>query len=154
MGDLRVALLDSMALSPLASEGGPTRSEEEGLLLEAHAREPWALPWNGAFGAEQLAWLGEVLAEGGPLLIASHHPVLPAAARSAFLAWDHARALRLLSGAKDRGPRLWVSGHDHRGGRGTQDGADFRTLEGIVAGSHGACAELIGRASWRFLGPS
>lgn len=154
VGELRVALLDSTCLSPLGNEGGPTRSEEEDELLQAHAGAPWALPWNGAFGAEQLTWLGGVLAEGGPLLIASHHPVLPAAARSAFLAWDHEAGLRLLEDARVGGPRLWVSGHDHRGGRGLHAGVDFRTLEGMVAGSGGACVDLIGRDLGRFSWPS
>ena len=133
---LRVLLLDSCWVSPLGREpGDPIRAEAEAWLAAWGGRLPHALPWNGGFGAGQLAWLTQQVASApGPLLLASHHPVHPGSARAAFLSWDHEAALQAVGGPHERQGLTWVSGHDHRGGMWTESRGSFRTLPGLVTG--------------------
>lgn len=146
-GGERIALLDSLAVSLYDQELDPqgVSEAEAAMARRGDPDAPWAVDWNGALGQAQRAWLGEELrGENPPRLFLCHHPILPAAARARFLAWDHGEILELLRGASG-GPITWVAGHDHRGGR-AEDGADLHmTLRGLVGAPEVTGLECVRR---------
>lgn len=132
VGGWRVVVLDSMELSLVGGDPEPARA-----WLAAHPESeyPHATSWNGGFGAAQLDWLDVQLhaarRRGERVVVLSHHPVHPAAARPRFLAWDYEDALARL--AELPVPCAWFAGHDHAGGHARVDGVEHWTLPGMVA---------------------
>mmetsp|Transcript_15624 Transcript_15624/g.61061 ORF Transcript_15624/g.61061 Transcript_15624/m.61061 type:complete len:349 (+) Transcript_15624:62-1108(+) len=82
------------------------------------------VPFNGAMGSEQIAWLRRVLAHAQSkrewVVICSHLPFLQAASQGLCLLWNYDEVLEVLNDYKlpDCTPvvRLVLSGHDHNGG--------------------------------------
>jgi predicted phosphodiesterase len=76
------------------------------------------IPWNGGCTQRQLDWLKDELKKAMKrhhlVVIASHHPVQPAAARRTHLAWNYQDILNIVRACP--AVRLVVSGHDHVGG--------------------------------------
>lgn len=76
------------------------------------------MPYNGAHGEEQLAWLSTELAGakavGERVVVLTHVAVCPGACDDDTLSWDYDQVLKLLH---DVGPGVVVavfSGHDHK----------------------------------------
>ncbi|TRY85015.1 hypothetical protein DNTS_016186 [Danionella cerebrum] len=93
--------------------------------------------FNGGFSEEQIQWLEEQLTQADlsqeRVVVFSHLPVLPGAADSICLAWNHDAVLSVL-----RSHRCFVcfmAGHDHDGGRSRDSegsAVDHVTLEGVI----------------------
>jgi len=103
------------------------------------------VPFNGGFGAEQLAWLEAQLegsrANGERVIIGSHLPINPAAASVRNIAFDADEALKLL-GRYLAQVALYLAGHRHGGGYAQQEsGAHHLTVQAPL--THGLCGAVI-----------
>lgn len=139
----RLIVLDTLDMSVQRPEGHPMR-EEACRFLREHAAEVNAKDWNGGLGAEQLRWLGQTLSEcvklGMRAIVCGHHPLLPSAARSMHLAWDHQKVLAVFKQYSDV-VCAYFCGHDHQGGYGVFENVHHVTFEAVLdadeEGSHG-----------------
>lgn len=142
VGAWRFVILDSMELS---LRGGDPDAARAWLAAHPLAEYPCANEWNGGFGGAQLDWLEVQLAtaarRGERVVVVSHHPVHPEAARPKYPAWDHEEARARL--AELPRPAAWFAGHDHAGGRAVADRVEYRTLPGVVAAEGGERPTLI-----------
>ena len=134
LGRWRVLLVDTNILGPYAwSEGSEGAREAQRVHhAAAEAELEQARPWNGGLGDAQLAWMdrecAEAAAAGRPVVVMAHHPVHPAG-RHVVLDREAVDAvIRRHAGVV----RLWVNGHDHRGGHAVVHGVHFVTLHGMV----------------------
>jgi len=77
-------------------------------------------PMGGGFRKEQLAWLGEQLAEaedaGDRVMVFTHLPVMPESTVPGALAWNYDEALAVLRRASPGTVALVLAGHFHEGG--------------------------------------
>jgi len=87
--------------------------------------------WNGAIGAEQLAWLKRTLAAaaaaGERTVVFCHFPVYPAGMHTL---WNDTHVLEVLEAAK--GVVAYIAGHDHAGGCAAGKGIQHLTVAGMV----------------------
>ena len=120
---------------------------EEGrrMLGELRRRkEPHAQDWNGGLGADQMAWLRQVLARahsrGQRAILFCHQPVLPESCRPDHLLWNYREVLDCI----DRSPAVvaYFNGHDHRGGYAQRGGVHFLTVPGLVENDPEDCAMI------------
>lgn len=78
------------------------------------------VPYNGAVGEGQLAWLRAELEEasacGDRVVIASHVPLVAEAASPETVVWNAEEVLSVLHDAGKGVVALVLSGHDHDGG--------------------------------------
>eukprot|EP01063_Lacrimia_lanifica_P033419 TRINITY_DN5931_c0_g1_i2.p1 TRINITY_DN5931_c0_g1~~TRINITY_DN5931_c0_g1_i2.p1 ORF type:complete len:339 (+),score=111.66 TRINITY_DN5931_c0_g1_i2:57-1073(+) len=132
----RVLVVDGYDRHVIAEREPPADLEASYQLLERHnsndVRAPrgtvnWSagltgtdlrwMPFNGAVGDAQLAWLaGEVAdltARGERGVVCCHLPVHPDACDPACLAWNYEAVLSVVHGGN---VAAWFSGHDHGGG--------------------------------------
>ncbi|MFC7406524.1 metallophosphoesterase [Georgenia alba] len=150
----------------VSTYGNPAGSEKHALAEEMLARleeqgAPNAQTWNGAVGAEQLAWLERTLEgarrRGEPVVLSSHHPVYPANEHNA---WNDHELVDLVAGFDN--VVAWFNGHNHAGNYGFAGGTHFVTFEGMVeldsnsfaaveVGHHGLVVEGHGREPSRLL---
>lgn len=87
--------------------------------LEGAARR--YVPYNGALGSDQLAWLAEQLAAAAAaaerVLIFTHVPLHPAASNCGYtIAYDYEEVLAVLRAAPAGTVAGVFAGHDHQGG--------------------------------------
>lgn len=78
------------------------------------------VPYNGGFGADQLAWLRSELRSasrlGTRVIVLSHVPIHPEACSGGNMAWDYEEALDVLRSEEAGGTVAAVlCGHDHKG---------------------------------------
>ena len=126
--------------------------------LHGHARR--FVPYNGAFGREQLRWLRAELSRaarsGTRVVLLSHVVLSPEACDGTTMAWDYDLALEIV---RESGAVVMViCGHDHAGGYHRDvDGTHHLTLRSpLTTGSaghafgilqvHADRVELIGQA--------
>ena len=139
----RFIMLDPFFISTLGWPDGHPNAAAAWKLLDAHnptdcrrrgvdlstglrgLERRW-MPYNGAHGTEQLAWLEAELrgavAEEQKVVILTHVAVAPGACGDDCLAWDFDLVLELLHGAGAGAVVAVLSGHDHAGGY-VRDGA-------------------------------
>jgi manganese-dependent ADP-ribose/CDP-alcohol diphosphatase len=76
------------------------------------------MPYNGAHGEEQLAWLGTELtaakAAGERVVVLTHVAVCPGACHDESLSWDYDQVLKLLHDVGQGVVAAVFSGHDHK----------------------------------------
>jgi len=88
------------------------------------------VPYNGALGERQLAWLDAELAEsdrlGERVVVLAHVPLAPLSASLSCLSWDYTRALEIF----DEHPSVVsvLAGHDHAGGYWKRKGVHYLTF--------------------------
>jgi manganese-dependent ADP-ribose/CDP-alcohol diphosphatase len=134
----RFVVLDAFAISTLGYPPDHPRNRAAWEMLDAHnpndctrqdidlsqgmtgVDSRW-MPYNGAHGEEQLAWLettlGEAKAAGERVVVLTHVGVCPGVCDDDTLAWDYDKVLALLHGPAGKGVVAAVlSGHDHKGG--------------------------------------
>lgn len=97
--------------------------------------------WNGAVGADQLAWLNQVLEEacdrGEKVIVYCHFPVYP---DNVHNLWNAAEVVALLEGHEC--VKAYMSGHSHAGNYAVKSGIHFLTLKGMVDTVHNAYAVI------------
>lgn len=102
------------------------------------------VPFNGGFGAEQLAWLDAELNEAREMrervIVMSHLPIYAPAASMRNIAFDSHEALEILgcSGVV----QAYLSGHSHAGGLG-RDESGIHHLTTQAPLTHGLCAATV-----------
>ena len=90
-----------------------------------------AAPWNGGFGAEQLAWLGRTLAAADKarqrVVLFNHMPLFPDNAHNLYNDTDVLAVL-------DKHPNVAAvfTGHNHAGNYGARNAVHHLTLRGMV----------------------
>lgn len=120
-----IIVLDTTELSGHGGfEPSSRQARESATYLSNHPvdKEPHMIPWNGGCTQRQLDWLKDQLQKavkrGTLVILASHHPIHPEAARRTHLAWNYAEILAIASACP--AVRLVISGHDHVGGASRQ----------------------------------
>jgi manganese-dependent ADP-ribose/CDP-alcohol diphosphatase len=116
-----IIVLDTTELSGHSGfKPSSPQARESAAYLELHPveQEPHMIPWNGGCTQRQLTWLEDQLRKAVKsdtrIIVASHHPIHPEAARRTHLAWNYVDIFAILSACP--AVRLVVSGHDHVGG--------------------------------------
>ncbi len=129
MGGWRFVVLDGNDISFHAHAAGSKGRREAERYYAKHAAG--APRWNGAIGAEQLAWLRGVLQAatemGERAIVLCHFPVFPANKHNL---WNAAEVLAVLRDFPC--VQAYLSGHNHAGGYGRSGGIHFLTLRGMV----------------------
>ncbi len=129
----RFLVLDGNALSlqrfPKGSAGW---KRAEARLEEVKKRKaPNAMPWNGALGKEQWAWMVKELDRAAKrkekVILFSHYPVYPANIHNQ---WDDREIVKLLDGREN--VFAWIDGHNHAGNYGYHGGVHYLNLPGMV----------------------
>lgn len=132
-GGFRFVFLDTTDVSTYSRESSdPGTALAQKALDKARAQKlEQAQPWNGALGADQLAWLDQTCKQAGELnlkvLLFAHHPIYP---DNSHNAWNSQEVLTLI----DRHPHIvgWLNGHNHAGHFGQRKAIPFITLKGMV----------------------
>ena len=109
------------------------------------------VPYNGGFGAEQIAWLRSALerarADGERALVLSHVVLHPRACDGSTMAWDCDAALGVLGEPSLSGVVVAVlCGHDHKAGyaRDAATGIHHLTFQSpLNRGDDGACFGVV-----------
>lgn len=131
---VRFVMLDTNDASTYKHAPGTARHREAVAALEAlvTAGRPNAQPWNGGVSPAQLAWIEKELAAadtvGAPVVLCSHHPLLPA--DSTNVAWNAGEVVEVI--ARHRCVRTCFAGHHHDGGQAVAHGVPFLTFKSIV----------------------
>ena len=102
------------------------------------------VPFNGAFGPEQLLWLEQALDEankkGERVLIFTHAPIFDDSASTKNLAFDYEQALEIIHRAGN--VVLVMAGHYHRGGYAQDEqGVHHITVQSPLI--HGHCFGVV-----------
>lgn len=125
----RFVVLDGNDISFHAHAAGSDGMREAERYYAAHAAG--APRWNGAVGAEQLAWLRGVLQAAVEAqeraVVLCHFPVFPADRHNL---WNAAEVLDVLR--EYPCVEAYLSGHNHAGSYGQSEGVHFLTLRGMV----------------------
>ena len=116
---------------------GRNKGDDEYERAKAMQRElkrrgaPNAVTWNGAVGAEQMAWLQDRLskasAEGEKVVCFSHYPVFP---KNVHNLWNDDQIVALLE--SHRCVVAYMNGHNHAGHYGVKNGIHYVTMPGMV----------------------
>lgn len=131
-GDVKAIVLDPYQVA-IMSDDACRRQEALDILKEHNPNDvlnavDWTkglspakrhfVPYNGALGAEQLAWLREELAKASrasqKVVLLSHLPFSPHACDGTTTSWDRDEVLSLI--AEFSCVKLVLAGHDHKGG--------------------------------------
>ncbi len=129
----RFLVLDGNALSlQRFPEGSTGWKRAKALLEEVRKRKaPNAMPWNGALGKEQWAWMVKELDRAAgkkeKVILFSHYPVYPPNIHNQ---WDDRAIVKLLDG-RDH-VFAWIDGHNHAGNYGFHGGVHYLNLPGMV----------------------
>ncbi len=135
----RFLILDGNDVSTYAHPAGSDALRRS--LAYRAEQAPDAPEWNGAIGAEQLAWLEDQLDEaeeaGERVVLFCHFPLRPA---DTHVLWNADEVLAVL----DRHPNVvaWINGHNHRGGYVERNGVHHLTMHGMVDTDDNAYAFL------------
>lgn len=128
-GDWLFVVTDGNALSTYA---WPAGSREDTAGRAAHAALYADKPeWDGGIDAVQLRWLNRTLARADAkrqkVMILDHFPILPA---GRFTLWNAPEVLAII----DRHPsvKVWLNGHDHRGGYAVRTGVHYVTMSAML----------------------
>jgi 3',5'-cyclic AMP phosphodiesterase CpdA len=109
----------------------PDKAAEAALKQLAGGESSNSRPWNGAFGADQLAWLDKALAAAGaaqePVILCGHHPLLPATGHQA---WNSGEVLARIEGHAC--VRAYLCGHNHAGDEVIAKGIPYITFKSIL----------------------
>jgi len=101
--------------------------------LEREGR-PYAEPWNGGVGDQQVQWLKQQLADAAAaderVVVFGHMPVLAAASADWALLYNHEEIARLLESSGV--VVAYICGHEHAGGYAKQNGVHYVTIQGMV----------------------
>jgi len=95
---------------------------------------PYAEPWNGAIGDQQVQWLKQQLADAAAaderVVVFGHMPVLAAASADWALLYNHEEIARLLESSGV--VVAYLCGHEHAGGYAQQNSVHYVTIQGMV----------------------
>lgn len=130
-GGWRFVVLDGTDQSVF---GWPAGSPED---LAARAvqkdRYPDGKPWNGAIGPEQMQWLKAILTQadtaGTPVALLCHFPVWPQTDANILL-WNAAEVVAAIE--PHPCVKLWLNGHEHKGGYGEKAGIHYVNFKGVL----------------------
>ncbi|MFA5204660.1 MAG: metallophosphoesterase [Lentisphaeria bacterium] len=128
----RFIVLNGNAVSLAAPAGSPERRQAQAMLDRLQeAGAPNAMPWNGACGEPQLAWLRTTLANAAKareaVVVFCHFPVYPPNVHNL---WDDGEVVGILEAGG--GVAAFFSGHNHGGNYGEKRGIHYVTLHGLV----------------------
>ncbi len=126
----RFIVLDGNQLSLYAH---PKGSYANAISTAYHRRLAPAPPtYNGAVGADQLAWLESKLKEaeaaGERVILFNHFPLLPAGPHTLWNAPEVLERVSPYAGTV----AAWINGHNHAGGHAERGGIHFLTLNGML----------------------
>lgn len=134
----RFIALDGNDLSLYAHPHESARHQQS---LAYYQRLPRKMPtYNGAIGAEQIAWLRQQLSAAQrahePVILLCHFPLLPAG--DSHNLWNAEEIIAVI----DDYPcvKAWFNGHDHRGGYIQRNGVHYLTFQGMVDTAENAFA--------------
>jgi len=133
VGGFRFIALDGNDVSLYANRPGSARHEAAKTQLEelSGRRAPNAQPWNGALGAEQLAWLGRTLdaarAAREKVILFCHFPVYP---EDVHNLWNDREVIELIEASGQ--VVAYINGHNHHGNYGVKEGIHYVTVQGMV----------------------
>ncbi|WP_336795641.1 metallophosphoesterase [Erwinia aphidicola] len=128
-------VFDGNDISLYCNQGnGDERHQAEAQLADLLARnQPQAKPWNGAVGAQQMAWIEQQLIaaeqRAETVVVFGHYPLAP---HNSHNLWNGGELAALLCRYR---VRACFSGHDHRGGYARIGNTDFITLKGMLDGA-------------------
>ena len=129
----RFIFLDGNALSlQRFPKGSPGWKKAQARLEELKKRKaPNAMPWNGALGKDQWAWMVKELDRAAGkkerVILFSHYPVYPFNVHNQ---WDDREIVKLLDGREN--VFAWIDGHNHAGNYGFHGGVHYLNLPGMV----------------------
>ena len=135
LAGFRFIVYDGNDISLYCNAGnGDDLSQAEAQLEHLLAcAEPQAKPWNGAVGAQQMAWIEQQLIDAQQraetVVVFGHYPLAP---QSSHTLWNGGELAELLCRYR---VRACFSGHDHRGGYARIGHTDFITLQGMLDGA-------------------
>lgn len=131
--DVRFVMLDTNEVSTYKYPRGSAKDLESKEVLQkiAAAKPNNAVKWNGGVSQAQLAWLTHELtaadAAKQPVIVCSHHPLLPAEGHQA---WNNREILAAIEGHPS--VRACFSGHNHAGAEATHKGIPCITFKSIL----------------------
>jgi 3',5'-cyclic AMP phosphodiesterase CpdA len=103
---------------------------------------PYAEPWNGGIGEQQLQWLKQQLADAAAadqrVIVFGHMPVLAAASADWALLYNHEEIRRIIESSGI--VVAYLCGHEHAGGYARQNGVYYVTIQGLVEAPQNAYA--------------
>ncbi len=110
----------------------PGKSEKYEEAAEYYIRNKIQSPkWNGAIGAEQLAWLRTVLEKASRkkenVILYCHFPIHP---KDIHILWNAEEIITLLEAFPC--VKAYINGHNHEGNYGMKKGIHYLTLKGMV----------------------
>lgn len=129
----RFVFLDTSDISTYAHALRDDRTFQAVLRMNTLDRQgvPQAQPWNGAIGADQLAWLKSACdgaaSKGMKVLLFAHHPVFPANTHNL---WNDREMIRFVE--ENKAIVAWINGHNHAGNYGVRAGVPYLTMKGMV----------------------
>jgi 3',5'-cyclic AMP phosphodiesterase CpdA len=112
----RIFMLDTNAISTYKNPALSPETQQATAFLEKARQQQLAnaVPWGGACGKTQMAWLTRELnaaqAQGDKVILCGHHPLLPA---DPHQLWDSTEMLALLRPFSC--VKAWFNGHNHAG---------------------------------------
>jgi len=129
----RFVVLDGGDVSLYArAAGSEERALAEAMLAELKAAgAAQAQGWNGAVGAEQLAWLKRTLSEAyeadEQVIVFCHFPVYPPGAHNL---WNDSAVIEALESGGS--VVAYINGHNHAGAHAVKNGIHYLTVHGMV----------------------
>jgi predicted phosphodiesterase len=131
-GSWRFVVLDGNDLSLRNPEKGEKVETAKAVLASMKEKGlSNAYPWNGGVGAEQKAWLEDVLASaaraGERAVVFCHFPVHP---HDEHNLWNDGEIVAILE--KHPCTAAYICGHNHAGGYAEKAGIHYLTLQGMV----------------------
>lgn len=129
----RFIVVDTNDISTYGNpQGSPNYVLAEQMLAELRAAgKDNAQTWNGGVGADQLAWIEQVLAhaqrQGDKVVLNAHHPIYPFSSYNAF---NDDQLVDLVTSYDN--VVAWFNGHNHDGNYGFTGGKHFLNFKGMV----------------------
>lgn len=130
---VRFLMLDTNDLSTYkhAADSEATAEAKRMMKSLADSGAKNAKPWNGGVSPDQLEWMKRELAAADeakqPVIVCSHHPLLP---EEGHQAWNNREVLALLRG--QRHVRACFCGHNHAGNEVMDDGVPHITFKSLL----------------------
>jgi len=129
----RFIVLDGNDVSLYANpEGSKKRTRAAALLRElSEKKRPNAHPWNGAVGAEQIAWLestlGAARTAGEKAILFCHFPIYP---ENVHNLWNDREVIDIIEASGQ--VVAYINGHNHHGNYAVKEGIHYVTVQGMV----------------------
>jgi 3',5'-cyclic AMP phosphodiesterase CpdA len=120
----------------ISTYGNPKGSEKYALAEKMRADlqaagKPNAQTWNGGVGAEQFAWIEQILEHarraGDKVVLNAHHPIYPLNEHNAY---NDTQLVELVTSYDN--VVAWFNGHNHGGNYGFTGGKHFINFKGMV----------------------